>query len=318
MSTLVTGGAGFIGSHVVERLLRRGERVICLDNFDDFYDPALKRGNIKGFLAAGSVSIIEGDIRNAEALERVEKDGPVDAIIHAAARAGVRPSIDDPALYYDVNVRGTLNVLEYARRWKVRNMVFISSSSVYGATSQVPFSEDDQVGHPISPYAATKRSGELLAYTYHHLFGLPVTCLRLFTVYGPRQRPEMAIHAFTRNILNGTPIRMFGDGTTSRDYTYVEDIVQGVEAAWERPSGYEIFNLGESQTITLAGLISAIEEATGKKAIIERLPDQPGDVPTTYADVSKARRLLGYQPTTSVRDGITKFVAWYRSFFGRG
>lgn len=317
MSTLVTGGAGFIGSHVVERLLHRGERVICLDNFDDFYDPALKREHVKGFAAAGPVTVIEGDIRDISALERVERLGPVDAIIHAAARAGVRPSIDDPALYYDVNVRGTLNVLEYARRWKVRNMVFISSSSVYGATSRVPFSEDDHVGQPISPYAATKRSGELLAYTYHHLFGLPVTCLRLFTVYGPRQRPEMAIHAFTRNILNGTPIRMFGDGTTSRDYTYVDDIVQGIEAAWERPHGYEIFNLGESQTITLAGLIAAIEEATGKKAIIERLPDQPGDVPTTYADVSKARRLLGYRPTTSVRDGIAAFVAWYRTFFGR-
>jgi len=216
-------------------------------------------------------------------------------------------------LYYDVNVRGTLNLLEASVAWMVSNFVFISSSSVYGADSKVPFSEDDTVGRPISPYAATKRAGELLCYTFHHLHDLPVSCLRLFTVYGPRQRPEMAIHAFTRCIMDGEPVRMFGDGSTSRDYTYVDDIVFGILAALERPHPYEIFNIGESQTISLRDLISVIESVCDKKAVIEQLPDQPGDVPRTFADVSRAKELLGYAPTTAIRDGIKAFVNWYRT-----
>ncbi|RMF79270.1 MAG: NAD-dependent epimerase/dehydratase family protein [Nitrospirae bacterium] len=309
---LVTGGAGFIGSTLTERLLERGDSVVCLDDFDDFYDPAIKRRNIRKALASDRYRLVEGDICDLPLLERLFEEEPFDVVVHIAARAGVRPSIREPLLYQKVNVEGSANLLEMARRHETPNFVFTSSSSVYGENEKVPFSEEDPVDHPISPYAATKRAGELLAYTYHHLFGLNVTCLRPFTVYGPRQRPEMAIHLFLRAILEGRPIQMFGDGSSSRDYTYIDDLVDGFVAAIDRPLGYEIINLGEHQVTTLRELIDLIAEAAGKEAIIEQLPMQPGDVPRTFADVTKARRLLDYEPKVSMREGIARFVAWYR------
>lgn len=310
--TLVTGGAGFIGSHVVEALLARGERVLCVDNFDSFYDPAIKRRNIAGAVASAKYTLIEGDIRDQTAMDKLCEAHGVTRIFHGAARAGVRPSIADPFLYEDVNVRGTMVMLEVARRRPLTTFVFASSSSVYGGLPTVPFSETAALSRPISPYAATKLAGELICYTYHHLYGTPITCLRFFTVYGPRQRPEMAIHQFVRQIEDGQPVRMFGDGGARRDFTYIEDIVQGVVAALDRPFPFEVFNLGESATIELRALIGLIERALGKPARIEQLPDQPGDVPVTYADISKARTMLGYRPTTPVAEGVTRFVEWFR------
>lgn len=310
--TLVTGGAGFIGSHVTEALLARGERVLCVDNFDSFYDPAIKRRNIRGALANAKYTLIEGDIRDQTAMEKLCEAHGVTRIFHAAARAGVRPSIQDPFLYEDVNVRGTMVMLEVARRRPLTTFVFASSSSVYGGLPTVPFSETAALSRPISPYASTKLAGELICYTYHHLYGTPVTCLRFFTVYGPRQRPEMAIHQFVRLIEDGQPVRMFGDGGSRRDFTYIEDIVQGVVAALDRPFPFEVFNLGESATIELRALIQLIEQALGKKAKIDALPDQPGDVPVTYADITKARALLDYRPTTPVAEGVKRFVEWFR------
>lgn len=311
MSVLVTGGAGFIGSHVVDRLVERGQRVICLDNFNTYYDPAIKRDNIRGALASGLVELVEGDIRD-ERLCRQVMEGGVEAVIHLAARAGVRPSIEEPGLYEEVNCTGTVNLLEAARRAGVQKFVFGSSSSVYGVNSKIPFSEDDPIARPISPYAATKRSGELMCHVYHHLYDLPVVCLRFFTVYGPRQRPDLAIHKFTRLIAAGEPVPMYGDGTSRRDYTYFSDIVDGVMGALESDFGYEIINLGCGDPIELRELIRLIEEALGREADINRLPEQPGDVPVTYADISRARRLLGYRPEFPVRQGIVQFVEWYR------
>jgi UDP-glucuronate 4-epimerase len=312
MSILVTGGAGFIGSHVVEGLAERGDDVVCLDNFNDYYAPDLKRRNIQGALATGRVTLLEGDIRDAELCRSAVADNDVTALIHLAARAGVRPSIEEPALYEEVNGLGTVNLLEVAREAGVEKFVFGSSSSVYGVNSKIPFSEDDPVTQPISPYAATKRAGELMCHVYHHLYDLPVVCLRFFTVYGPRQRPDLAIHKFARLIEAGEPIPMYGDGTSRRDYTYVSDIVDGVLAALDRPLEFEIINLGNSDPIELGELIRIIEEAMGKEARIEQLPEQPGDVPVTYADVSKARRLLGYDPQFPIRQGIERFVQWFR------
>ena len=309
---LITGGAGFIGSHAAERLLARGDRVIGLDNFDPFYSRGIKEGNIRSALAHPSFRLAEGDIRDAETVSRLFAEEKPDAVFHSAAKAGVRPSIADPLGYQDVNIRGTLVLLEAARKAGVRHFVFASSSSVYGENPKVPFSEDDFVDHPISPYAATKKAGELLCHTVHHLSGMPVTCLRFFTVYGPRQRPDLAIHKFTRLIDEGQPIPVFGDGSTSRDYTYIDDIVDGVVRAIDRPDGYRIINLGESTTVTLSEMIAEIERALGKKAVIDRQPLQPGDVPRTYADVEKARRLLGYEPRMPFREGIERFTAWYR------
>lgn len=312
-STLVTGGAGFIGSHVVEALLARGERVLCVDNFDTFYDPAIKRGNIRGAQAHPNYTLVEGDMRDQAAMEKLCETHGITRIFHAAARAGVRPSIVDPFLYEDVNVRGTIVMLEVARRRPLTTFVFASSSSVYGGLPTVPFVETAALSRPISPYAATKLAGELICYTYHHLYGTPITCLRFFTVYGPRQRPEMAIHQFVRQIEDGAPVKMFGDGGSRRDFTYIEDIVQGVVGALDRPFPFEVFNLGESATIELRALIQLIEQALGKKAKIEALPDQPGDVPITYADITKAKTLLGYQPTTPVVTGVKRFVEWFRA-----
>jgi len=310
-TVFITGGAGFIGSTLTDRLLERGDRVVCIDDFNDFYDPAIKRRNITKALTSDRYRLEEGDICDLPLLQRLFDEEQVDAVIHIAARAGVRPSIVEPLLYQKVNVEGSNNLFEVARHHEVANFVFISSSSVYGENEKVPFAEDDPVNYPISPYAATKRAGELIAHTYHHLFGMNITCLRPFTVYGPRQRPEMAIHLFLRAILEGRPIKMFGDGTSSRDYTYIDDLVDGFIRAIDRPLGYEIINLGEHEVTTLKELIDMIGEAVGKEPIIDQLPMQPGDVPRTYADVTKAKRLLGYEPKVSMREGIRRFVEWY-------
>jgi len=309
-SILVTGGAGFIGSHLCERLLGRGEDITVLDDFNAFYDPAVKRANAT--LLRGA-RVLEGDVRDRDAVARLFAEGRFDAVVHLAAMAGVRPSLKDPLLYEDVNVRGTLVLLEELRRRPGTRFVFASSSSVYGSNEKVPFEESDDIHHPVSPYAATKRAGELLCYTYHHLHGIPTTCLRFFTVYGPRQRPEMAIHKFVRATLRGEPIQVFGDGSTRRDYTYVDDVVDGVVRALDRCQGYEIYNLGESETTSLAELVELVGEACGRAPVVERRPLQPGDVLVTYADVSKARARLGYAPATPVAEGLRRFVAWYKA-----
>ncbi len=309
---LVTGGAGFIGSHLTDHLLARGEEVVVVDDFNDYYSPRIKWRNLSQALKHPHFHLEQGDIRDFPFLERVFRRYPFRCVVHLAARAGVRPSVEDPILYEEVNGLGTTNLLELCRRFKVPKFVYGSSSSVYGYTNKVPFSEDDCSDRPASPYAATKRANELICHAYHHLFGLKVICLRFFTVYGPRQRPEMAIHKFTRLIDRGEEVPVFGDGSSKRDYTYIDDIIQGVLAAVDKDFGYEIFNLGESQVTDLLTLIRLIEENLGKKAKIKFLPFQPGDVPVTYADISKAKRLLGYNPQVPIEEGIKRFVAWYK------
>ena len=309
-TVLVTGVAGFIGSCVAEGLLRRGDAVRGIDSFTDFYDPALKRRNLEEVRASGEVALVEGDIRDAAAVR--EAAAGCDAVIHLAAKAGVRPSLLDPVGYADVNVRGTAVVLEEARAAGVSTFVAASSSSVYGARSAVPFAESDPCDRPVSPYAATKRAMELLCGSFLGQRGVDVTCLRFFTTYGPRQRPEMAIHAFARAIEAGTPIPFYGDGSSRRDYTCVDDIADGVLRALDRASGFRIYNLGESATTSLTELVGILEEALGRKAILDRRPDQPGDVPLTCADVTLARAELGYEPATPLREGIARFVAWRR------
>jgi UDP-glucuronate 4-epimerase len=308
---VVTGGAGFIGSHLCETLLARGDTVAALDCFDEFYDPAVKRRNLESCLCNPRFKLITGDIRDPACASATLLGA--DAVVHLAARAGVRPSIENPLLYQDVNISGTMVLLEAARKHRVPRFVFASSSSVYGNNEKVPFSESDNVDFPISPYAATKKAGELLCHTYHHLFGMNITCLRFFTVYGPRQRPDLAIHKFVRLIEGGKPIPVFGDGSMMRDFTYIDDIIAGTVAATDRCKGYRIYNLGESRPIALGDLISAIERALGKKAIIDRQPEQPGDVQRTYADVTRAEQELGYRPTTHIDAGLAKFVAWFRT-----
>ncbi len=313
-NVLVTGGAGFIGSHLVARLLAEGGwRVHVVDDFNDFYDPEVKRRNVAPHLGREEFRLHEADIRDRAALERVFEGAGFDVIVHLAARAGVRPSLLEPVLYAETNINGTLNLLELARAHGAPQFVFGSSSSVYGENEKVPFAEDDPVARPISPYAATKAAGELLSHTYAHLFGVRTVCLRFFTVYGARQRPDLAIHKFARLISEGKPIPVFGDGTTRRDYTYVDDIVAGVRAAMDyEASGYEVFNLGESRTVELRELIALLESELGRKAVVERQPAQPGDVPQTFADVSKARRLLGYDPQTPIEEGVRRFVEWFK------
>ena len=311
MNYLVTGGAGFIGSHLVERLLAEGHRVICLDNFDDFYDPALKRRNLTQVLKDSKFCLVEGDLRDEDLLHKLFPEEKIEIVAHLAARAGVRPSIENPLLYADVNIRGTLNLLEACKKYKVRRVVFASSSSVYGNNLKVPFAEEDPVDNPISPYAATKKAGELICHTYHHLYGMDIACLRYFTVYGPRQRPEMAIHQFTRLIAEEKKVTLFGDGSSRRDYTYIGDAIEGTIAALGREHGYEIYNIGESQTTSLAQLVQWIEEQLKKKARVEYLPAQPGDVERTYADIRKAIERLGYRPRTDIREGLARFIRWY-------
>ncbi len=310
MKILVTGGAGFIGSHLVEKLLGEGHEVAILDDFNDFYDPQIKRHNIAA--VAGKIAVHEIDLRAAEKVRGVFEKGKFDVVMHLAARAGVRPSIGNPQLYYDANVNGTLHLLEAARAVGLKRFIFASSSSVYGLGKAVPFSEDLHLTQTLSPYAATKIAGEFLCSTYSHLYQMRVVALRFFTVYGPRQRPDLAIHQFTRRIWNGKPIDQFGDGTTRRDYTYIDDIIQGVVASlgYEGPL-FDVFNLGENQTIELKDLIAAIEAALGRKAKINYLPEQPGDVPRTCADISKAQRLLGYRPATSLAIGLPRFIEWF-------
>jgi len=310
MRILVTGGAGFIGSHLVERLLAAGHTVAILDDFNDFYDPQIKQANIAGF--AKDVIVHHVDLRDGASVRNLFHREKFEVIAHLAARAGVRPSIQHPQLYYDTNVIGTLHLLEAARVTDAQRFIFASSSSVYGASKTVPFSEDEHLIQTLSPYAATKIAGEFLCSTYSHLYQLRVVTLRYFTVYGPRQRPDLAIHQFTRRIHAGQSIEQFGDGTTRRDYTYIDDVIQGTMAALRyEGSLFDIFNLGESETIQLKDLIVAIENALGKKADINQLPEQPGDMPLTCADISKARKLLGYGPATRLSEGLPKFVEWF-------
>ncbi|MDQ3634791.1 MAG: GDP-mannose 4,6-dehydratase [Acidobacteriota bacterium] len=312
---LVTGGAGFIGSHLVRHLLAEDAwNVGVVDNFNDFYSPEIKRRNINSFLNDSHFKLYENDICDDESLQAVFADNKFDVIVHLAARAGVRPSLEEPKLYAETNINGTLNLLEMAREFGVKQFVFGSSSSVYGENCKVPFSENDKVAEPISPYAATKIAGEMLCHTYSHLYNIRTICLRFFTVYGASQRPDLAIHKFARLISANKPIPVFGDGKTRRDYTYIEDIIQGVRAAIDYDKSiHEVINLGESQTVELHELISLLEKNLEKKAIIERKPMQPGDVPQTFADISKAKELLNYYPQTKIEKGIAKFVEWFNT-----
>lgn len=315
---LITGGAGFIGSHLVDRLLTEGGwQVSVVDDFNEFYDPAIKRANVRIHQKNANFRLFETDIRDKPALEKVFDDvfggGDFHCIVHLAARAGVRPSLEQPLLYAETNINGTMNLLELAREKGISQFVFGSSSSVYGINAKVPFSEDDPIRQPISPYAATKAAGELLCHTYSHLYNMRSVCLRLFTVYGPRQRPDLAIHKFARLISEGAPVPVFGDGRTRRDYTFIDDIIAGVRAAIDYTSSdYEVVNLGESRTVELRELISLLEKELGAIAQIDRQPLQPGDVPQTYADITKARRLLGYNPQTQIEEGLHLFVEWFR------
>lgn len=311
-TVLITGAAGFIGSHMAEALVARGRKVVGYDNFDPFYDRKIKEQNLSALSQNQRFTLVEGDLLDRDALSAAFTGHRVTEVIHLAALAGVRPSIENPYRYQQVNIVGTANMLECAREAQVENFLFASSSSVYGNNDKVPFSEADRVDHPISPYAATKKAGELICHTYHHLYGFPVTALRFFTVYGPRQRPDLAIAKFTRMIDTGQPIPFYGDGTTCRDYTYIDDIVSGVLAALDKRMGYAIYNLGESATTTLSELVTLIENALGKKAVRNPLPLQAGDVNKTFADISLARKELGYAPSVPIADGIRHYVDWYR------
>jgi UDP-glucuronate 4-epimerase len=313
MNFLVTGGAGFIGSHVCERLLQDGHAVWALDDLNSFYSPAVKEKNLKEISALGKpFTFVLNNLSDVRALENLFTQVRFDQVIHLAARAGVRPSLDEPEFFQQVNVEGTVNVLETARRHGVKKALIASSSSVYGVNTKVPFSESDPVFSVISPYAASKLACEALGHVYHYVYGMDVVMLRFFTVYGPRQRPDLAIHKFAKLIVAGKPIQVYGDGSTERDYTYISDTVDGVIACTQKKFGYEIFNLGNSRTVKLSRLIELLESALGQKAVIERLPQQSGDVPRTYADISKAQTLLGYQPSVKIEDGIPKFVDWFR------
>jgi UDP-glucuronate 4-epimerase len=311
MKALITGAAGFIGSHLSERLLADGSNVVGVDNFDDFYDPQIKRRNIEICFKNKNFQLVEADIRDNAAMDNIVGKG-TDIIVHLAARAGVRPSIEKPLLYADINVNGTTVLLQAAKKHKIKKFIFGSSSSVYGNNKKVPFSEDDNVDFPISPYAATKKAGELICHTYHHLYGISVTCLRYFTVYGPRQRPDLAIHKFAKLIEQDKPIPVYGDGTMMRDFTYIDDIIDGTVAAMNKCSGFNIYNLGESRPMSVNDLVVEVEKALSKKTIKEYLPPQPGDVERTYADVTKAVNELGYRPNITIQTGLEKFVKWLR------
>ena len=312
---LITGGAGFIGSHLVDRLLSEGNwRVTVVDDFNSFYSPEIKRDNIRNHLGDQDYKLVEADIRDYAALEKPFVETNFDCLVHLAARAGVRPSLKDPRLYVETNINGTMNLLELARKNGVKQFVFGSSSSVYGVNEKVPFAEDDPIFNPISPYAATKAAGELICHTYAHLYEMRIVCLRFFTVYGARQRPDLAIHKFAKLISEEKPIPVFGDGSTRRDYTYVDDIIAGVRAAIDyQATNYEVINLGESRTVELRELIALIEKELNARAKIDRQPLQPGDVPQTFADISKASRLLRYNPQTQIEVGIKKFVEWFKA-----
>jgi len=309
---LVTGGAGFIGSHLVEKLLNEGKQVICLDNFNDFYNPELKEENIEQAQKHDNCKLIKGDILDEQLLQEIFEEHDINKIVHLAALAGVRKSLASPQDYIDTDIKGTVNLLKKANQHNVEQFVFASSSSVYGESQDVPFQEDQATENQVSPYACSKKAAELFCKTYHNLYNLPVTILRFFTVYGPRQRPEMAIRKFTRKALAGEPIPKFGDGSSRRDYTYIDDVVHGLHQAVEKSFDFEIFNLGNSETITLNELIDLIEEKTGQDIEIDQKPEQPGDVPVTYADISKAKEMLGYNPQTFIEEGLEKFIDWYK------
>jgi UDP-glucuronate 4-epimerase len=312
MNVLVTGGAGFIGSNLSDQLLKTGHHVWAFDDLNDFYSPARKEQNIKELQATGKpFTLIRGTLTDPRAVEEVFAAVKFDQVVHLAARAGVRPSLEDPVLYQEVNVTGTVRLLEAARKRGVKKITIASSSSVYGVNSKSPFSENDPIFHPISPYAASKLACEALGHVYHHLYGMDIVMLRFFTVYGPRQRPDLAICKFVERIAQGKPIPVFGDGSTSRDYTYVSDTVAGILACTQKEFGYEVFNLGNSDAVKLSYLIELLEKSVGKKAIIDRQPMQPGDVPFTCADISKAQRMLGYDPKVKIEEGIPRFVEWF-------
>ncbi len=309
---LITGGAGFIGSHLSEALLADNKKILCIDNFNDYYDPAIKRHNIVSLLDNKNFHLLELDLRNFDDIHQALEEFKPSKIIHLAAQGGVRNSMRNPLLYEELNIKATLNLLENIKKLQIKNFIFASTSSVYGINPQIPFKENMEL-LPVSFYAATKVAGEVLCSTYHRTYGFPLTILRFFTVYGPRQRPDMAIHNFTRNIINDIPINLFGDGTSRRDYTYISDIIQGISAALEANYDYEIFNLGESYTILLKELVALIEQAVGKNANINYLPDQKGDVPITYADITHTQKYLNYKPNVSIEEGIIKFVEWYKN-----
>lgn len=309
---LITGAAGFIGSHLAERLLTRGDKVIGLDNFDPFYPREAKERNLLGPKAHAAFTFVEADLRDAGAMAGLLERHRPQRVVHLAAKAGVRPSLENPAAYVESNVHGTLNLLLACQRFPVEHFVFASSSSVYGNDVQAACSEDAPTDSPASPYGATKKAGEVLCFTYHQLLKIPMTCLRLFTVYGPRQRPDLAIHKFVSLIEAGKPLPFFGDGSSRRDYTFVEDTVSGITAALDRPDGYQIYNLGRGNPVTLNEMVEAVERALGKKAVLDRQPEQPGDVRTTWADIRKAQTRLGYQPKVQMDEGVERFVKWWR------
>lgn len=312
MKILVTGGAGFIGSHLIKKLLEENFSAVCVDNFNNYYNPEIKEENVSRFINNSNFKLYREDIRNFEALDKIFEKERFDKVVHLAAMAGVRNSIRYPALYSEVNIQGTINLLELAGKYKIKNFIFASSSSVYGGNTKIPFSESDQVNHPISPYAATKKAGELICHTYHHLYHLNIICLRFFTVYGPSGRPDMAPYKFTRKILAGEEISMFGDGSSQRNYTYIDDITEGIYSALNKDFGYEIINLGGSQLISLKNFISLIESISGRKAKIKQVGEQSGDMPITSADISKAKRLLDYCPKTDIKKGMNIFIDWFK------
>jgi UDP-glucuronate 4-epimerase len=313
MNVMITGGAGFVGSNLADFLLGKGDNIICYDNFDDYYNPQIKKRNISFQVNNPNYKCVVGDIRDFSHLVETLLNYKIDLIIHLAAKAGVRPSILLPLLYYDINVNGTICILEAMKKCGIKKMIFASSSSVY-ANSNPPFKESLKIDEPISPYASSKKAAELICYTYSHLYAFDITCLRFFTVYGPRQRPDLAIHKFFKSIYENSQITFYGDGSSSRDYTYITDIIQGIYAAILNLKGYNIYNLGESKTIQLNDLLTLIESVTSHKAILDKLPVQPGDVNMTYADISKARVELGYNPLVDMKTGLSKFNEWYLSF----
>ncbi|WP_319200804.1 SDR family NAD(P)-dependent oxidoreductase [uncultured Ilyobacter sp.] len=315
---IITGGAGFIGSHLCENLIKNGEKIICIDNFNEYYDPMIKENNIKTLISNDRFQLFKGDIRDMPFLEKIFSENRVEMVINLAAMAGVRPSLEDPLLYEEVNIKGLMNILELCKKYKINKFIQASSSSVYGNNSKVPFSENDVVDYAISPYAATKKSGEILGHVFHHLYNIDMIQLRFFTVYGPRQRPDLAIHKFTKFITEGKAVPVYGDGSSERDYTYIDDILDGIiksiDYLRENQGIYHILNLGESETISLNKMIQVIQDELGIKAIINHLPLQPGDVNKTYADISKAKKLLGYSPKTNFKNGIKNFISWYQEF----
>jgi len=313
MNIIITGGAGFIGSHISERLIKIGHNIICIDNFNDFYDPKIKEDNLANIINNKRFKLFPIDILDKKKINKIFLENNIDLVIHLAARAGVRPSIANAELYEIVNVQGTINLLEECKRNNVNKFIFASSSSVYGGNKKTPFSENDQVDKPVSPYAMTKKSGELICYTYHYLYNIQVFAFRFFTVYGPRQRPEMAIHKFVREMMDGRDINIYGNGKSSRDYTYIDDIIDGITNSLDIISGYEIFNLGNSKPINIIELIKIIEDQTGLNANIVYAEKQPGDVFCTYSDISKAKRMINYNPEVSIEVGIKRFIEWYKS-----